>query len=197
MSVIFITGTVASILYFGSRAGNVACGISGRDIALSASIWRIGTWFLVAVVWSHSVWVVLMDVGMLGLIYRGYWAKKSKPGVSRRDISLAALIWRTWPWFLVAVAWSHGVWVVVIDVGILGLMLVRVEWWQNGGHRWDFYANPHRPCTTWFFGILLIAFCLLHFSFCKNYDHQNITTDMFHLFDRKTLIALLLIFLIV
>ena len=72
MSVIFRTGTVASILYFGSRAGNVACGISGRDIALSASMWRIGTWFLVAVVWSHSVWVVLMDVGMLGLIYRGY-----------------------------------------------------------------------------------------------------------------------------
>ena len=43
-------------------------GVSGRDIALPASIWRIETWFLVALAWSHSVWMKVMDVGMLGLM---------------------------------------------------------------------------------------------------------------------------------
>ena len=76
-------------------AGNVAPGVSGRDIALVASIWIIRTWFIVAMAWSHSVWVVVMDVGMLGLIYRVVGAKNFEPGVSRRNISLATSIWRT------------------------------------------------------------------------------------------------------
>ena len=46
------------------------------------------------------------------------------PGLSGRNIALAVLIWRTGPRFLVALAFSHGVWVVVVDVGVLGLMLV-------------------------------------------------------------------------
>ena len=71
--------------------------------------------------------LVVMDVGMLGLVYRGVGAGTVSPGVYVHDIALAALTWRTGPWFLVAVAWSHSVWVVEMDVGILMLMLVWVR----------------------------------------------------------------------
>ena len=47
-------------------------------------------------------------------------------GFSVRNIAVDASIWRTGPWFLVAVAWRHSVWVMVMDVGMLGLMLVSV-----------------------------------------------------------------------
>ena len=50
-----------------------------------------------------------MDEGMLGLMYRGVGAGTVAPGVLGRDIVLAASIWRTGPWFLVAVASSHSV----------------------------------------------------------------------------------------
>ena len=73
-----------------------------------------------------SVWVVVMDLGMLGLIYRSVRARNVDPGVSGRDVALDASIWRTGPWFLVTVAWSHGVWVVVVDIGLLVLMLVWI-----------------------------------------------------------------------
>ena len=88
-------GTIASILYTGVGARTVAPGVSGRDIVLAASIWIIGPWFLVVVYWIHSVWVVVMDVGMLGLIYCGVGARTVETGVSGRDILLAALICRT------------------------------------------------------------------------------------------------------
>ena len=68
-----------------------------------------------------------MDVVMLGLIYRGIGSRTVEPGISGCDILLAALICRTVPWFLVAVAWIYSVWVVVMDVDMLGLMLVRVR----------------------------------------------------------------------
>ena len=80
-----------------------------------------------AVTWVHSVWVVVMHVGMLGLIYRGVRARPFKPGVSGRNILLTTLIWRTGTWFLVDVGWSHSVGVVVMYVGILMLILVRVR----------------------------------------------------------------------
>ena len=48
-----------------------------------------------AVLWSHNVWVVVMDVVMLGLIYRGVGSRTVNPGVSGRDILLAKSIWRT------------------------------------------------------------------------------------------------------
>ena len=51
-----------------------------------------------------------MDVGMMGLIYHGFGAQTVEPGVLGRNISLAAFIWRTGPWFLVVVAWIHSVW---------------------------------------------------------------------------------------
>ena len=59
--------TVAPVLYTGVRSVDVAPGVSGRNIALVMLIWINGPWFLVEVSWSHSVWVVVMDVGMLGL----------------------------------------------------------------------------------------------------------------------------------
>ena len=64
-----------------------------------------------------------MNVGILGLIYCGVGARTVKPRVLGRTILLAVSIWINGPWFIVAVAWSHSVWVVVMDVGILGLML--------------------------------------------------------------------------
>ena len=45
----------------------------------------------------------------VGLIYCGIRARNVEPGVSGHDISLAVSIWRTWPWFLIAVDWSHSV----------------------------------------------------------------------------------------
>ena len=109
-------------------------GVLGRDITLAALIWRTGTWFLVVVDWSNILWVVVMDVGMLGLILCGVVAGTVAPGISGGDIALAASIWRTGTWFLVAVAWSYSLWVVLVDVGTLGLVLVWVGGWHNGGH---------------------------------------------------------------
>ena len=71
VSVIIGAGTVASVLYLGFRAVIVTPGVSGSNIALSTLIWRTGLWFIVAVASSRSVWVVVMDVGMSGLIYHG------------------------------------------------------------------------------------------------------------------------------
>ena len=95
VSVIFRAGTVASVLYLGVEAGTIVPGVSRRNIALVASIWRIGPWFLVNVAWIHNVWVVVMDVGILGLIYCVVRAGTVMPGVLGRDILLAALIWIT------------------------------------------------------------------------------------------------------
>ena len=67
-----------------------------------------------------------MYVCKLGLIYCGIRAVTVTPEVLGRDIALAASIWITGHWFLVAAAWIHSVWVVVVDVGVLGLMLVWV-----------------------------------------------------------------------
>ena len=64
-----------------------------------------------------------MDVGMLGLIYRGVLARTVVPRVSGHDITLAASIWITGTWFLVEVDCSDGVWLVVVDVDVLRLML--------------------------------------------------------------------------
>ena len=126
VSVIVRYGTVASVLYLGFRSGTVAPGVLGCNIPLDTLIWRIRPWCLVAVDWGHSVWMVLMDVGILGLIYRGVGSRTVNPGVSGRNILLTTLIWRTGTWFLVDVDWSHSVWVVVMYVGILMLILVRV-----------------------------------------------------------------------
>ena len=69
----------------------------------------------------------MTDIGMLGLIYCGVVARTVAPRVLGRNIALAMLTWRTGLWFLVAVDWSHSVWVVVMDVGMLGLMLFWVR----------------------------------------------------------------------
>ena len=82
--------------------------------------------FLVAVTCSHGLRVVVMDVGMLGLIYHGVRSRTAEPEVSGHGIFLAAYTWRTIYWFLLEVDWINSVWVVVMDVGMLGLMLVRV-----------------------------------------------------------------------
>ena len=126
VSIIVRSGTVASILYLGVRAENFTPGVSGHDLTLAVLIFITGTWFIVSVVWSRSVWVVVKDVGMLGLIYRGTKAGTVAPGVLGCNVALAASTWRTGTWFLVAVAWSNSVWVMVMDVGMLGLMLVSV-----------------------------------------------------------------------
>ena len=105
----------------GVGSGTVAPEFLGRNLTLAALIWRTGTWFLVEVYWSHSVCVVVMDAGMSGLVYYGVRAGNVAPGVLEHDIALAASIWRTGPWFLVTVAWSHIMLVVVMDVGMFGL----------------------------------------------------------------------------
>ena len=113
VSVIIESVTVASVLYFVVGAVTVAPGVLGCNIMLAASIWRNLPWFLVMVDWGHSVWVVVMYVVMLRLIYCGVRAGTVAPGVSGHEIMLAVSIWKTGPWFLVVVAWSRGVWVVV------------------------------------------------------------------------------------
>ena len=66
-------GTIASIGhgFFYSRfvgAGTVAPGVSGCSIVLGALVWITGTWFLVVVAWRHSLLVMVMGVGILGLM---------------------------------------------------------------------------------------------------------------------------------
>ena len=126
VSVIVRAGTVASVIYLGIGARTIETGVSVCNIALAASIWRTGNWFIVTVAWGHSVWVVVIDVIMLGLIYCGVRAGTVATRVLGRGITLDASSCRTRPWFIVTVDWSHGVWVVVVDVGVLGYMLVWV-----------------------------------------------------------------------
>ena len=126
VSVITGDGTAASVIYLGIGAGIVTHGVSGRDLALDVSMWITGPWFIFVVDWSHSVWVVVIDVGMLGLVYRGIGSGTVAPGVSCHDIAFTTSTWRTGPWFLVVMPWIHSVWVVVMDVGMLGFMLVWV-----------------------------------------------------------------------
>ena len=81
-----------------------------------------------------------MNLGMLGMVYHGVGAGTVAPGVLVRDIALAASTWRTGPWFLVTVDWSHSMWVVAIDVVMLGLMLFLVGLWRHRVHQGDFYG---------------------------------------------------------
>ena len=64
--IIVVAITVAFALYLGVGAGTVAPGVSGINIVLAVLIWKIGPWFVVAVSWSHTMWVVVMDVGIWG-----------------------------------------------------------------------------------------------------------------------------------
>ena len=47
------------------------------------------------VAWSHRVWVLVMDIGMLGSICHVVGAITVEPGVLGSDILLVALILRT------------------------------------------------------------------------------------------------------
>ena len=75
-------GTVSYVLYLGAGSGTVAPGVLGHNIALAASIWIIVSWLLVAVAWINNLWVVVTDVGILGLICCGVGARTVEPGVS-------------------------------------------------------------------------------------------------------------------
>ena len=75
---------------------------------------------------SCSVCLVLMYVDILGLIYIGVGARTVEPWVLGCNILLYVSICRTWTWFLFVVSCIHSVWVLVTDVGMLGLILVRV-----------------------------------------------------------------------
>ena len=88
-SIVVGSGTVASVLYLGVGSGTVVHGVLGCDIALVASIFRTRPLFLVAMAWIHSVWVVIMDMGMLAFIYCNVGAGTVAPGVLGRDITFA------------------------------------------------------------------------------------------------------------
>ena len=68
----------------------------------------------------------------VGVIYRGVRAGTVAHGVLGRNITLAAFIWRTGPWFLGSVACRHGLCVVLVDIIVLVLVLVWVGWWCHG-----------------------------------------------------------------
>ena len=59
--------TVLFVLYLSVGAGIFTTGVSGRDLALAASIWRTVPLFIVVVAWINSLCVVVMYIGMLGL----------------------------------------------------------------------------------------------------------------------------------
>ena len=98
--VIVGSGTVVYFLCLGVGSRTVAPGSLGRDIVLATSIWRTGLWFLVVVDWIHILWVVVMNLGILGLVYHGVGARNVAHGVLGRNILLAMLIWRTGLGFL-------------------------------------------------------------------------------------------------
>ena len=108
-----------------------------------------GPWFIVAVSCSCSVLVVLMDLGMLGLIYFAAGSGTVVTGFLCCYITLVMMTWRTRPWFLVAMAWSRsvcggdgwmdGCWVLCwFGSGYFGMEVIEET----------FYANTRRPCTT-------------------------------------------------
>ena len=86
--IIVRTGNVASVLYLGVGPKIVTPGVLGRNLSLAALIWRTKLLFIVAVAWSRSVWVVVMDVGILGLFYCGVGAGTVVPWVLGRNIAL-------------------------------------------------------------------------------------------------------------
>ena len=67
-------------------------GVLGCDITLAALIWKTRPRFLVEVAWIHSVWLVVMYVGMLGLIYCGFRVRTEAPRVLGCNITLVASI---------------------------------------------------------------------------------------------------------
>ena len=109
---------MAYILYLCVGSVIFTPGLLGRDLVLVFSIWRTGLWFIDVLGYSCSVWLVVMDVGILGLVYCGVRAGTVAPGVLGHNIALAASTWRTGPWFLEVVAWINSVWVVSMDVGM-------------------------------------------------------------------------------
>ena len=62
------SGTVLFVCYHGIKDRTVTTGVLGCGIALAALIWIPGPWFLVAVDFRHSVWVMLICLSMLGLV---------------------------------------------------------------------------------------------------------------------------------
>ena len=62
---------VMFVSYCGVGARTVGPGVLGCSIALDALVWSTRPWFLVALTWRHSVWVMVMGVGMLGLMLIG------------------------------------------------------------------------------------------------------------------------------
>ena len=58
---------------------------------------------------------------------------------------------------------ENGCWYVGVDVDLGWVMALQRS------SRIFFMANPRMPCTTWLFGVLRIAFCLLRFSFCEKH----------------------------
>ena len=81
VSVIFGVRTIASVLYLGIGGVTVAPVVSVTAIVLAASIWKIRPWFLVAAAFSRSVWMVVMDVGILKLILCGIGNRTVEPKV--------------------------------------------------------------------------------------------------------------------
>ena len=82
VSIIFGSGTVVSVLYLDSGSRIVTPGVLGHDLTLASSIWITGIWCIVSVDLSHSVLVVVTDVGMLGLVYHVIRSGNVAPGVS-------------------------------------------------------------------------------------------------------------------
>ena len=66
--------------------------------------------------------VIVGDGTLVSVIYLGVEAGNIMYGVLGRNIALALLIWRTRLCFIVALAWSRSVWMVVMYVGMLGLV---------------------------------------------------------------------------
>ena len=59
---------------------------------------------------SFAIVYVISGAGTVAsVLYLGMVAGTVAPGVSVINIALAVSIWRTGPWFIVAVAWSHSV----------------------------------------------------------------------------------------
>ena len=58
----------ASIRYCGVGAVTVVPGVLGCGITFAALVCSTGPWFLVVADWRHSVWVMVMGVGILGLM---------------------------------------------------------------------------------------------------------------------------------
>ena len=85
------------------------------------------TWGTIAEASFALVSIIVVSGTVVYVLYLGVRAVIVTPGVLEHNLVLAASIWSSWTWFIVAVEWKDRVWVVLTDVVCWGWFIVASE----------------------------------------------------------------------